>query len=542
MKKYLNYKIYLGKLAFQLTFLVLSTIIYSGCRDLDEFSLDTISSPTDLEITKDGRNATLSWTQSPDTRIDSYEVQLGTDSEFSSILSIDTIAVSEKSFLFENLESEQTYAARVRALNPDPLTNSYYSSISFTSNEIENIFRILTNEHIGVGQVLLRWNEPSEGSVTRVTLTPIEDGDQITVELTQEEIVSREVRVEGLSESRVEYVAEIFDGEINRGELRFFSLDINAAITVDGESYINLQAAIDAASSGSIIRVGASAYDFSGLQNGTITINGKSLTIEAATEGSIKPDIKIRNFDLRGNVGYLRIKGIKIQSISKAENSANTDYNKHIFGVSYVTEQFSLEITDCELTGAESGLVFSQGVGAASAPEPIPGTGIFGVTIENSLLFGFGNAGGDFIDFRSGSVSGVVVKNSTVWNSARALLRADPDVIFTGTNGFLLENVTIDNFCNGGRFVDVRTEGKTVVRNSIISNKASNQGNRMQNGASLEIHNSNLFGTNINNVTAGATLTDRIDLDPQYGNAVNGDFTVNNATVKALSIGDPRWF
>ncbi|MCH7408088.1 fibronectin type III domain-containing protein [Belliella sp. DSM 111904] len=526
----------------QLLGLALCIVFYTGCKDLQEFTLDTIPSPSDLQIDREGRNATLSWTQTPDSRINSYEVQLGTDADFSSILSTDTLEVGEQSFTFMDLESEESYAARVRALNPDPLINSYYASITFISNTIENIFRVVNNEHLGIGQVLLRWNAPEEGTVTRLVLTPTAGGDQVTLDLNPDQIAAREARVEGLSENRLEYKAEIFDGDIVRGELFFFTLDINSAITIEGESYANLQAAINAASSGAVIRIGSSTYNFSEIQNGTILVDGKSLTIEAATENSNKPEIILRNFELRGDIGYLNFKGIKIHSISKAQTSQNNDYNKHIFGASYVTGQFNLELLDCDLSGAESGLIFTQGVGAASAPEPIAGSGIFGVTIENSLLHSFGNAGGDFIDFRSGSISSVQIKNTSIWNSARALLRADPDVSFTGTDGFVLDHVTVNSVCDGGRFVDVRANGRTVIRNSIITNKVSNHGNRMQNGASLVIQNSNLFGSNINNITAGATMTDRVEFDPQYTNASSGNFSIQNAALKALSIGDPRWF
>ncbi|KEO74259.1 DUF5123 domain-containing protein [Anditalea andensis] len=520
-------------------FIILIGIV--SCQNLEEFTLNTIPSPQNAGITKVDRNAILAWDAVSDPRVTSYEIQLGSDSEFSVVLKTDTIPSSLLEYTFENLESEESYAARVRALNPDPLTNSFYTSVLFISNEIENIFRLLTDDHIGVGSVLLRWNEPSEGSVTRITFTPVSPGEQITVVLTPEQVASREASVEVLNQNRTEYLAEIFDGEVNRGEIRFITIDINAVISVDGGIYGDLQAAINAATSGSVVRVGASVYDFSALQNGTILINNKSLTIQAASDEGAKPDIKLRNFNIIGDVGYLKLIGLKIQSISRAETSLNTDYNKHLFGVTYVTDAFHLEITDCELTGAESGLIFTQGVGAASAPDPIPGTGIFSMAVENSLLYDFGNAGGDFIDFRSGSVAGITLKNSSIWNSARALLRADPDVAFIGTSGFILENMTINNFCNGGRFVDVRANGKTVVRNSIITNKPSNQANRMQNGATLEIINSNLFGTNINNVTAGATVTERLNVDPQYQNASAGNFKVNNHEIMKARLGDTRW-
>ncbi|MFD2033841.1 DUF5123 domain-containing protein [Belliella marina] len=527
---------------YNLAFIVLMAFIIGACVDHETEMNYALPGAKNLSVEdKKARTATVSWEYDQD-QVQYFIINLSKEPTFANAIVTDTIGVDIREYGFQGLESLVEYHVRVQSRTGNRLIDPHPAILVFRSAEIESLFLPLESSDINVESVKLTWKAPNQGGVSHIVLTSLDNGNVRTIELGTSEISSRSVVIEGLV-SAGNYSAEIFDADENKGTITFTTKDINAAISISGNSktYEFLQDAIDDAVSGDVIKVGAAIYDFTDPLYSTIFIDGKSLTIEPANTAGDMPEIRFKNFDLKGDIGYLKIKGIKILSNSKAVTDGNTDYNKHMFGVTYVTGTFSLELTDCDLSGAESGLIFSQTVGAGSAPEAIPGSATFGLVVENCLLHDFGNAGGDFIDFRSGAISNILVKNSSFWNGARALFRADADVVFLATATLTLENSTINNFGNGGRFVDLRTNGSVIVRNSIVTNKITNHGNRMQNGASLQLINTNVFGSNAGNITAGATITNGLAVDPQYANAESGNFTVGSAEVKAAGQGDPRW-
>jgi len=496
-------------------FIILLGIV--SCQNLEEFTLNTIPSPQNARITKVDRNATLAWDAVSDPRVDSYEIQLGSDSEFSVVLKTDTIPSNLLEYTFEDLESEESYAARVRALNPDPLTNSFYASVVFISNEIENIFRLMTDEHIGIGWVNLRWNEPEEGSVTHIILTPTEGGNEIRADLTPEQIANRSARIENLDRNGANYFAEIFDNNILRGETIFTSLDVNASITIndDNTNYRSLQDAINAARSADIINIGNTVYDFSDM--GEVQVENKSLTIRGMSEGDI-PELTVHIFNLVGSVPYFKLENLKIigrsQQIIRFEN---------IVGSS------DISITDCDISGASAGLIYASSGSTAT----------IGFEMENSILHDFGNQGGDFIDYRNGAISKFLVKNSTFYNLARDFIRIDGPVQNVGEN-LRFENCTFDNITSN-RFIYIRSNtSKTDFVRCLLTNKASNG----QNGILTEVTftDSNVFGT-FSERYAQHTMTveNMTALDPQYENAGAGNYKVNNPEVINARQGDTRW-
>ncbi len=74
----------------------------------------------------------------------------------------------------------------------------------------------------------------------------------------------------------------------------------------------------------------------------------------------------------------------------------------------------------------------------------------------------------------------------------------------------------------------------------IYSHKGQNR-DHCTTGTTLTFNQCNIFGSNSKNIKSVATNTATTELDPQYTNAAQGDFTVGNATVKSAGQGDPRW-
>jgi hypothetical protein len=208
----------------------------------------------------------------------------------------------------------------------------------------------------------------------------------------------------------------------------------------------------------------------------------------------------------------------------------------------------NLTFTNCDLSGADAGLFFTQTVGAGSLPEPAPGTGSFSLTVTNCLLHDFGATGGDFIDFRSGSFDKVTIKNSSIWKSARAFFRTDNTATAAGTNQVTIESCTFDAVCTGGAFIRVAAPGtKVAVTKCMLTNKTSNNNNSISGtGTAVTLTQSNIFGSNSANFSSviSPAPTGNTALDPGYAGASTGNFKVggaNAAAIKAAAQGDPRW-
>ena len=502
-----------------------------------------IPAPANLNIANlEARKATVNWDYK-DQGATGFTLELFTSSAFEATGLVKQVApdITERSVSFDSLASLTTYYVRMQASNGDPLYTSAYATLSFESAEIESIFNPVSRNDLTATSVLLTWNSPKTGTVTHVILTEDGGSPMSPVTLSASEIAAGSAKIENLKQATT-YKAVIYDHDEDKGEVTFTTLDPNVAITINSGPviYENLQDAVDAANPGDVIHVGEAKYDFS---DETITIDGKSLTIMALEGAENRPEITLKNFDLKGNISDFHVEGLKIISTSKANTSTNTDYNKHLFELTYVSGNIDVMIENCDLSGAESGLCFTQTVGASNAPEPVPGTGNFSLTVDHCLLHDFGNAGGDFIDFRSGTISKILIRNSTFRNGCRSFLRIDNTMTLSEESTVRLENCTINSFSDGGQFVRARTANtNVVVQQCLVTNKITGKSNQIEEGCSLTFIDCNIFGTNSADIHSGAPDGGWTELDPQYADPDHGDLTVGNAELRAAGIGDPRWY
>ena len=532
------------------TFTLLSSVFFlfltfTACKEDEGPDLHlSIPAPESITVTdQKAKVATINW-EYADTRAQTFTIEISANNSFAPILQTKTVEAGIKTVSFDNLGSLTPYFVRIQALADDPMYHSHYATSTFTSSEIESIFLAVNRADITPTTVILKWDAPKKGSVNKIIVTPTGGTALAPVQLSAADIAAKKITISNLI-SATSYTAEIFENEETKGEVSFSTKDVNSRITINGTgtNYELLQDAVNAARSGDVIKFGPAVYDFSAATNSVITINGKALTFEAEVAGARMPEITLKTFVLKGNIPSLKVSGLKIKSISK---STDTDYEKHIFGATYLTGETNIVLENSDFSGAEAGLLFTQTVGAANAPEPIAGSGVLNLTVDNCLLHDFGNAGGDFIDFRSGTLGKITFKNSTLWKAGRAIFRGDATATATAHNILLIENSTFNSFANGGAFIRMATPGVSVqVTKCIIANKTSANNNVVSGaGTTLKFNQNNVFGTNaasINSVITSGFNVGTTALDPGFADAANGSFTVSNATLKAAGVGDPRW-
>lgn len=156
-----------------LLFTVLWMVFLVSCNQLEEsMQFTSITKPQEFNAQVKRSQVTLTWSLPADTRSDSVHVDLSKKEDFSGIDRTMDLQLDETTAVFKDLDPEKLYFARVRILSDDPLVNSGYAIVSFTTGPIENIFLTVADADITESSVVLKWNTPEEGSVTSIVLTP----------------------------------------------------------------------------------------------------------------------------------------------------------------------------------------------------------------------------------------------------------------------------------------------------------------------------------------------------------------------------------
>ena len=483
-----------------------------------------IQPPSSLMVELDNTTADITWEYPKDVQsLEGFLVEASFKEDFGSIERSVEVDPEIRSAVMEDLGYFAQCYFRVRALSKDIVLHSDFVTAALTP---DNLFKELAKEETGVTSVTLRWDAPASGTVDHILLIPASTdfGTTRTIQLGSGDISSYSKLIDGLVSAGT-YTAVLFGGEDRKGVITFTTVDINASITINGGQtiYQTLMDAIEAASSGDVINVGVAKYDFSAASSNDII--GKSITIKGNGTSENMPEITMPGFTLSGNVASLKISGVKF-----IVSSGN-----YFIETSASTGPCNIEAKDVDITGPGAGLVYaSSGATAANVT----------FSIENSLLHNFGASGGDFIDFRAGILSGITVKNCTIWDVARDFFRVDATTSVEGS--ILFQNCTIDEACHSpnGRFLYIRAANTIMtIENCILTNKVASKANGVSgSGTNVTFNNNNVFGNASNEwgryvqVTNGTTT-----LDPEYTNRTAGDFTVGNAAVKGANQGDPRW-
>jgi hypothetical protein len=501
-------------------------IICGGCKKNEGPDLH-LAIPTPVNVKIDSlrpEKAIVRW-QYSDKRVQQFTVEVSPNSAFSTIARSYTVKDTARQVHVDSLGSLTQYYVRVRALSDDVLYYSGYGAADFISEEIENIFQAVLTADLTFTTALLKWSVPKKGTVNKIIIIPVGGTALPAIVLGASDITARQITVTGLK-AATDYRAEIYEDGDRKGIATFTTRDPNSVITINNGTVIYdlLNDAITAANSGDVINIGGAKYNFTA--SGTINIQNKSLTFKAVA-GTVVPEITSGAFNLSGNVASLKIIGIKFIITS----------GNYFIAATGATGTTNISLEGLDVTGPAAGLVYLATGSTASLT----------FNVDNCLIHDFGAVGGDFIDFRAGEMKGMTIKNTSIWNVARDFLRTDATATISGTLSFA--NCTINNFCiitsgSTNRFVYLRANNSVVTVNKcIVSNKVGTTNSGISGtGTSVTFTDSNVFGSSASAITSSPTVkTNLTNLDAQYANAAQGDFTVGNATVKAAAQGDPRW-
>lgn len=186
-----------------------------------------------------------------------------------------------------------------------------------------------------------------------------------------------------------------------------------------------------AAGKSNIVLTG-SEYDITALETavgGILTVTAP-VTFKGQSHNGVKP-LVTGGFKLALTEGDFTLEGLRLNGTYIAEG-AEKKVSK-VIEIDATTDMGVVTIKYCDLDAFGPTLISNSGESKLASVE------ITGNTVQN-----FANSGGDFIDFRKGSVSFINVMNNTFFNGIRTFMRVDAAVDLGGAT---VQNNTFYNLC-----------------------------------------------------------------------------------------------
>ena len=523
------------KIYFKSIVLGLATVALASCSDVaDEITSIVYNrnfSPTSVEAKVRNRtNIELSWNLGDG--ITSYNVEVYANDSLSfagSPVQSFSVTPDQVPVTIKGLDGETQYSFRVQATDGNSSRDSKWSS-AYAKTEAEQIFKNVKEEEIKGSSVTLRWPAGEEAST--ITLNP----GNIVYNVTAEDIAAGAATITGLT-AETEYTAVLAraNGK-TRGTIKFKTGIDLAETDILVKAGADIRTVIKDAPEGYRLIVEPGEYGIT--------------TDEADFGGSVKITKKLAIKGLRQNEHPV-IKGrfeveadLDIDQITL--DGAGTDGGQ-AFNFTGSENLNYLKVTNSEIKNYTKGFFY---LNVAIVVNEISVEGCISSNIECS--------GGDFFDSRKGGYNKFNVKNNTIYESAkeRDLFRMDDaSSAVTASPVITVDHNTFYNVGSGGanyRVFYIRFVGnKITFTNNIMvgTNYKRGLANQKNTDPDPTLDNNIYFNT-VNLISAGDTAdatiswfdTKGIELDPQFKDAANGNFTIGNDNVKDKKAGDPRWY
>lgn len=525
----------------------LGFLTLASCDDpMDEITsiiYDRVFSPTELTTRNiQETSVTLQWNAS--NGAGNYTVQLFADDSLSFEGEPDmTLTTAETSVNVTGLSYDTQYSARVMAndtTNAD--RNSKWSEVTFRTSAIQ-FMNSITEGNTGDRYVTITWPAEKEVAIIKVFVYGTTELAVPEHTVTAEEAAAGEALIEGLT-PETRYDVYMYNNGKQCGHRDFTTIaDLNGATLVGPDDDIAdlLENAVD----GQVFALTSGTFVFPLTEeelndperdpNNTVgkAVISKNITIKGIYPTN-RPVINGR-FQLEDGAS-LSLSQVVLDGTG---TSGDQTFNYKTAGVTYG----AIDVQDCEIMNYTKGLLYLNVAATISS-----------VTFNNCLIHDIECNGGDFLDSRTGLISELTLTNSTIYNSAatRDFIRMDDaSSNFSGAPVITVDHCTIDGAANDSshRLLYVRFVGNTTTfTNNMVSNmpNCSSGFSNQSKTSEPTFRNNNYFNTKnlVSNDGGAARFFDTTGYtdDPEYVDAENGDFTIQNEDVSSRQIGDPRWY
>ncbi len=504
-------------------------IALTSCTDANDWNVDSsysrLFSPAedDIAVKADATGATVTF--STVSGAEYYVIQVSNDSLFTgNILTYGegSTKITSSPTYIENLVSDTTYFLRIKAVSSTTTESIWaYLDGDFDTKAEQIFYNIDEANDLTSTSVTLRW--PANTEVTAIRC----NGNTYT--LSNTDIANGYYTISGLS-PETEYTANIYNGSKRRGSITFTTaIDLNGAVLIAAGT--DLQTVLDTVSANAVLALEPGTYETLGSDGTTANLSiVNNITIKSLR--SYNRAVIKGGFDIQtGNV-----------SLSQVVLNGN---GKAGYAIDFKTAGSfgSFTIDDCEITNYTKGLVYNNTAGAKANS----------ITINNCLIHDM-TSGADFLDFRAGYVAALTLTNSTVWNSTATRDFVRYDNSSANYSGETAPVITIDHNTLVGisnkascRLLYVRYTGNSCIwTNNIVYGTEVIITNQSTTNVTTISGNNNYNTPNLFSATATVTTPKVYDdnatnYDPEFTNASDGDFTVNEAHVLKNATGDPRW-
>ncbi len=422
-----------------------------------------------------------------------------------------------------------------------------------------------------MNSITVKWtnDEGDATQLTKIVAAPLDSksGAQTsTVEVTSEILAAQQAEVTGLTPS-TQYVVTLYQSKSTRGGVTAWTAPDTKDMTLVKNSAELMQALNDGAEKIAVQAGETYVLEFSGTNPLDKWKGDLELVGVLGDDGSMPV---IKNFELKcwsgtdattDATGIYRFENIVFEGLGSGNDGFLFRTGE---GADAKVSIESVSVLNCELYNYVSGVVF---VSSSTASATI-GT----VRLESLYIHDFLNQGGDLIDFRTGTINTLTVRNNTIIDAGRAFLFSDVNATFSTIeiSNNTLNRVGLTNTRKG--IIGVRTAVPTFTLNKnlflneystsetvrLIHENANAQiptmsGNYFYNVCYNSTGDENYSGADFfttkigNNATAvnqslclsgdGKILTS----DPCVKSSRN-KMELTNSDVAANQVGDPRWW
>ena len=503
--------------------------VISSCSDIDpvhSLELSRVLSPTNLSVrVRNSVNLELSWDAMDKATSYTVEVYEGTTAEGTPVFTqegINTDTYTVKAGLL----GETDYYVQVKAVG-EGINDSKWVGLKITT-DAEQILKAVDATEITHHSAVIRWIDgmmTNADAGNKVTVTPVSDASAaLEYTVTNEDVTNGYITIEGLTQD-TQYQAVMKRGSVTRGTVNFKTrIDTGDMLPIDEGA--DLAEELAKANEGDAFVLLGSSYKLT--EDFELT---KSISL-TSIDPTNKPTISGGRFIFNSNVASFSMSNIKVDVENKYDNFLEAKGGS--LG--------SLTLEGCEIKNTNNNLIYINAATAAN----------FGtITVNNCIISNIGKGGDGVFDIRNGAVASVTLTNSTITDVKRTFIRIEVATDFTMTNCTLYNVATVDHKDNRGLFS--LAKGKTLkVENCLFYGIGLDAPQNVNSGvwgrsdkmkATATYANNyyfncpnlwgNLYKDNYSDVAT--------ELDPQFTDAANGNFTVQSQDLKDNQVGDPRW-
>ncbi|MDR1653168.1 MAG: fibronectin type III domain-containing protein [Prevotellaceae bacterium] len=429
-------------------------------------------------------------------------------------------------------QSDMTYTVRVMAKG-EKADSKWYSN-NFTTLVPDAFLPYILGD-IGADFATMHWDNAVTEAV-KLVFTANDGSQSIDYELQQEDIAAGEATVTEL-QAGTAYTVVLYAGDRRYARREITTLADGTIVVNEGE---DLKQIIADAPDGATIICAPGVYATNKIVlSKSITLMGFGADYMPVIEGQLECSSEVSAITVKWMV--FDGNGIDVSPDDDAVTKLGQFFNVGDAACNLDV----LTIDGCEIRDYNNNFLYNNKSGAVNT-----------IVVTNSLVHHIYGSGGDYIDWRGGTLGKLDVNNTTFHSGSRAFLRMQVECDAKFVNCTMYKIANLDNSNNSGLFrmsgggkfevskclfVETGVDNPT---NASSGNFCKNSGNMILGSTESPVYSSNIVWSCYNIWVGLYTDPGQVgatEVDPGFADAENGDFHVANTAVRGI-IGDPRWW